>query len=177
MSLREQVVWLFFESSQADRCSEMIFATIRKSDSKDIFFTDSFTVHYPIKNMTTTQADEAIETLRRVAQTESGLWYALRADLRWDESAFQRIVKTLPPALEALQDRTLVPHWFLVPFAELKGSISLMSHPLFEAPQMAGASAAEKQSWMNARREFLSAAEHALCQGTIIPEDRVNRVT
>lgn len=155
-----------------DLCNDWEVAT------KDIFFTDSFTVHYPIKNMTTTQADEAIEALRRVVQTESGLWYALRADLRWDESAFQQIVKTLPPALEALQDRTLVPRWLLSFLSlEIKGSINLMSHPLFEAPQMAGASAADQQSWMNARREFLSAAEHALCQGTIIPEDRVTRVT
>ncbi len=103
-------------------------------------------------------AEDPLAALRREAERDDSLWASLRADLAWDEAAFQRLVAAVPPALEALRGRDEVPRWLLSLLTfQLYGCLGMMGNPLLEAPSAPGLDAPSRARWLDARRAFLRA--------------------
>lgn len=103
-------------------------------------------------------AGDGLASLCYEAERDDTLWAALRANLEWNEPAFQRLVAAVPPALEALRGRDEVPRWLLSFLVfQLHGCLGMMGSPLLDAPAAQGLDAPARAAWLDARRAFLRA--------------------
>ena len=101
-------------------------------------------------------AGDPLAALRHEAERDDTLWVALRADLVWNEAAFQRLVMAVPPALDALRGRDDLPRWLLSLLTfQLQGCLGMMRNPLLEAPDAQGLDGSARDAWLNARSQFL----------------------